>query len=138
MSTNKRAGAEDFSEARGAPTRDRFTEARAKQRERNLLASLSIDKNTGKLHKLGGNVSILLCHHAAWEGTLAFDDLAGSPVWLRQPPEVPNMAPVALGPFAETNFLRVQQWLANTYGVVFPREAVEVGMISAAARSMMV
>ena len=123
-------GAESFSETTGPPPK--IDAARAKRRERDLLASLAIDPNTGKPRRLGGNVSILLRHHPAWEGTLAFDELAGSPVWLRQPPEVPGLAPVGLGPFTETNFLRVQQWLATTYGVAFAREIVEVGMIDAA------
>lgn len=86
----------------------------------------------GELARSPGNVALVLLHDPQWAGVLGFNEMQQSLVWLKPPPTVEGLAsPAAGSAFAEADFIAIQQRLHLDRGVLFGREAVELGALAA-------
>jgi|SRR5215469_1982690 len=85
----------------------------------NLLVVVTT-KNGSYVKPCGANVSIILCHHEAWRGVLAYDEFAGTIVFRR---EAPWHAEDRIGkqtgtPWQDDDAVRLTHWLSrSTYEI---------------------
>jgi predicted P-loop ATPase len=123
--------ADGFSEEKAAPIV--LDEERERRR---VLALLDLDGESKRAQRLATNVAIVLRCHRAWAGSLAYDELAATLVWLRPPPELADVRPIEPGPITETDHVVVQTWLARHFPThrtgFFDRSTIELGMMHAA------
>lgn len=92
----------------------------------------------GKVNRaVGGNVTTILVHDPAWAGVLAYDEFAETIVTRKVPPWRPQDAPPGCraGDWTDEDTLRVQNWMADAYGMDVGEKATLGGVKLAARRA---
>ena len=91
------------------------------------------DETVSVIATTAANVSLILQHHPLWAGSLGFDEMRQTIVWLQSPPEIQGLqSPEINFTMAETDWIGIQQWLLLIYGATFRRDVVEMGAMKAA------
>lgn len=84
-----------------------------------LLYKQKGGEDTEKLRELAANAVTILTHDERWDGVLAYDEFAEGLVTLKVPPwrEVDAHPALAPGDWTDEDTIRMQCWLAATYGL---------------------